>query len=172
MTGKFIVSFMGDATPTDIHKLARITHENGGQWLSSKIHYLDNRVAALIQIEAPTETEKMIQQAFLSHPNISAMITECEHHTKQQESEFQLRINARDRTGIINEITHLLDSQRIRVLGMNCQRIFIANTRGVNSALFIAHISLRLPELISIHDLVNELESLSEETTVIIENID
>ncbi|KUI99391.1 glycine cleavage system protein R [Vibrio sp. MEBiC08052] len=170
MTHLFIVSFIGDAAPADIHHLAAITHENGGQWITSKINYLENRVAALIKISAPEETEMYIKDAFLSQPNLSTMITDCEPHDTEQKKEYNLRIDANDRAGIVNEITHLLDSQRIRVLDMNCQRIFISDSHGVNSSLFTAHISLRLPETLLIDDIISELESLSEDTQVMIDS--
>ncbi|MDW6003858.1 glycine cleavage system protein R [Vibrio mangrovi] len=170
MIHMFIVSFIGDAVPADIHKLAAITHENGGQWITSKINYLENRVAALIKIAAPEETEMYIKDAFLSQSNLSTMITDCESHDAEQKTEYNLRIDANDRAGIVNEITHLLDSQRIRVIDMNCQRIFISDSHGVNSSLFTAHISLRLPETLLIDDVINELESLSEDTQVMIDN--
>jgi glycine cleavage system regulatory protein len=169
MTHMFIVSFIGDAVPADIHKLAAITHENGGQWITSKINYLENRVAALIKVSAPEETEKYIKEAFISQTNLSTIITDCEIDSAERNTEYKLRIDANDRAGIVNEITHLLDSQRIRVLDMNCQRIFISDKDGVNSSLFTAHISLRLPETLLITDVINELESLSEDTKVMID---
>ncbi|CAM3583426.1 hypothetical protein VA7868_04351 [Vibrio aerogenes CECT 7868] len=169
MTQTFIVSFIGNATPADIHRLTTITHENGGRWLTSKINYLEDRVAALIKVEAPEETTQYIKEAFLAQPNLLTHLTDCENQTEIRNTEYSIRIDANDRAGIVNDITHLLDSQRIRVIDMNCQRIFVSDVNGVNSNLFIAHISIRLPQNLYIHDIVNELKSLSEDTKVMLD---
>ncbi|SHO56407.1 glycine cleavage system protein R [Vibrio quintilis] len=169
MTQTFIVSFIGNAVPADIHRLTTITHEHGGRWLTSKINYLEDRVAALIKVEAPEETTPYIKEAFLAQSNLLTHITDCENQPEAKNTEFHLRIDANDRAGIVNDITHLLDSQRIRVLDMNCQRIFVSDSNGVNANLFIAHISVRLPKNLFINDIVNELKSLSEDTKVMLD---
>lgn len=169
MSCVFIVNFIGTAKPTDIHKLAAITNENGGRWLISKINFIDDRVAAVIKIEAPKGNRDYIKQAFLSYPMLTTEIKDSDSNQINKQQFIALRLDANDRHGIVNDITHLLDSQRIRVLDMNCQRIFISDRQGVNSTLFTANLSLKVPETINIKDVIHELESLSEDTKVILE---
>lgn len=171
MTSTFIVSLIGEANPSDIHQLAAITHENFGTWLISKVNFLDNQVAAVIKVQLPSENKAAVVDAFLSHPNLTATITECNQIIdNNDEQTYQLRMDAHDRAGIVNDITHLLDSQRVRVLDLNCQRVFITGNSGVSSTLFTANISVKIPHILSINDIVKELESLSEETKVMIES--
>lgn len=82
----------------------------------------------------------------------------------------QLRVDSNDRAGIVNEITHVLDSQGISILDMDCQRVFIAGGGGVSSSLFTANLAIKLPAEVDIEDVANELESLSEDTRVIVES--
>ena len=63
----------------------------------------------------------------------------------------------------------LLDDQGIDILDMDCQRVFIAGGGGVSSSLFTAQIALRLPREVQIDDIAKELESLSEDTRVIVQ---
>ena len=70
----------------------------------------------------------------------------------------------------MNEITHVLDNQGINILDMDCQRVFIAGGGGVSSSLFTAKIALKLPMEVQISDVANELETLSEDTRVILES--
>ncbi len=170
MVETFIVSFIGEASPNDIHQLAAITHENQGKWLVSKVNFIDNQVAAVIKIEVPAENKPMVIDAFRDQQNLITSFSETSAQTESnQEQHCQLRLDANDRAGIVNDITHLLDSQRIRVVDLNCQRIFIAGHDGVSSALFTSNISLKIPPNLSIYDVVNELEALSEDIKVRVE---
>ena len=80
-----------------------------------------------------------------------------------------MRLDANDRAGIVNEITHVLDGQGISILDMDCQRVFIAGGGGVSSSLFSAKMAIKLPSELGIDDVANELEALSEDTRVIVE---
>ena len=53
---------------------------------------------------------------------------------------------------------------------MDCQRVFIAGGGGISSSLFSAKLAIKLPSEVEVDDVVNELESLSEDTRVIIES--
>jgi glycine cleavage system regulatory protein len=171
MNETFIVSVIGTANPSDIHQLAAITHENLGTWLVSKVNFLDDQVAAVIKIQIPSSHKEVVVNAFLSHPTLTTIISECNQTIDQHDEQtYQLRMDAHDRAGIVNDITHLLDSQRVRVLDLNCQRIFITGNSGVSSTIFTANISVKIPPELSIKDIVKELEALSEDTKVMIEN--
>lgn len=168
----FIVSFIGKAVPADIKRFAAVTHDNGGKWLISKINFIEEQVAALIKIESPQENLQKIKDVFTAQKELTVLF-EFDHgeslQTKHKEN-YHLRFDASDRFGIVNEITHLLDNQRIRVVDMNCQRIFISGEDGINTNLFSANLTLKLPDNMSITDVAHELESLSEDTRVIIES--
>ncbi|MCL9775880.1 glycine cleavage system protein R [Vibrio methylphosphonaticus] len=166
----FIVSFVGQASPTTIKNLAAITHENGGKWLVSKVNFLEDHVAAVIKVELPSENQRIVKQAFEDHSNLTVQITDTERHTHDQETIYHLRLDASDRAGIVNEITQYLDAQDVRILDMDCQRVFLAGGGGISSSLFTANIALKIPQAMKIADIANELEALSEDTRVILES--
>lgn len=169
MNSTFIVNFVGSATPATIKHLAAITHENGGKWLISKVNFIENQVAAVIKIELPTSNAVIVQQAFREQPDLLVQVVDSDVHQHEKETIYQLRIDANDRAGIVNEITHLLDNQGINILDMDCQRVFIAGGGGVSSSLFTANLAIKLPAAIQIEDVADELEALSEDTRVILE---
>ena len=49
-------------------------------------------------------------------------------------------------------------------------RVFIAGGGGVSSSLFTANMAIRLPAEVAIDDIANELESLSEDTRVMLDS--
>lgn len=169
MNSSFIVNFVGKATPATIKQLAAITHENGGKWLISKVNFIENQVAAVIKIELPTENLATVQDAFKGHPDLLVQIVEADSEGHDGNAIFNIRLDSNDRAGIVNEITHVLDGQGIHILDMDCHRVFIAGGGGVSSSLFTANMAVRLPQEIDIKDVTNELESLSEDTRVMVE---
>ncbi|QXC56505.1 transcriptional regulator [Vibrio mimicus] len=169
MNNIFIVNFVGKATPATIKRLAAVTHDNGGKWLISKVNFIEDRVAAVIKIELPQENAAAVKEAFESYPGLLVEIEDADHHIHADDTVYQIRLDANDRAGIVNEITHLLDRQGISILDMDCQRVFIAGGGGISSSLFTANVAMRLPIDTEIDDVVKELESLSTDTRVTLE---
>ena len=94
----------------------------------------------------------------------------ADHSPQVQDTIHHLRLDSNDRAGIVNEVTHVLDGQGITILDMDCHRVFIAGGGGVSSSLFTAKIAVKLPLELPIQDVANELETLSEDTRVMIES--
>lgn len=170
MHSTFIVNFVGKATPATIKQLAAITHENGGKWLISKVNFIEDQVAAVIKVELPSENAEVVKEAFKGHPDLLVQFTDSDQPNHHVDTIYQLRLDSNDRAGIVNEITHVLDGQGINILDMDCQRVFIAGGGGVSSSLFTANMAIRLPKELDIKDVANELESLSEDTRVLVES--
>ncbi len=169
MNTTFIANFVGKATPATIKQLAAVTHENGGKWLISKVNFIEDQVAAVIKIEVPEENALAVQEAFKAHQDLVVQVVDSDSLAHNADTIYQLRLDSNDRAGIVNEITHVLDGQGVNILDMDCQRVFIAGGGGVSSSLFTANMAIRLPQEISIDDIANELESLSEDTRVMVE---
>ena len=170
MSNTFIVNFVGKASPATIKHLSAITHENDGKWLISKVNFIEDQVAAVIKIELPKENEQAVKDAFIANKDLVVQFVESDTAGHDKEEVYNLRLDANDRAGVVNEITQVLDGQGIRILDMDCQRVFIASGGGVSNSLFTANLAIRLPVEVDIEDVAKELESLSEDTRVILTN--
>ncbi|AUI86365.1 transcriptional regulator [Vibrio azureus] len=164
----FIVNFLGKASSTTIKHLAAITHNNDGKWLISKVNFIDDQVAGVIKIELPEENVSVVKEAFFACQDLIVKFVESQSPIEREDMVFKVRLDAGDRAGIVNEVTSILDSQAISILDMDCQRVFIANGVGVSASLFSAAMALKLPSELNIEDIANELESLSEDTRVMV----
>jgi len=169
MNTTFIVNFVGKASPSTIKQLAAITHENGGKWLLSKVNFIEHQVAAVIKIELPEENAAVVKAAFENTEDLLVQFADADDSSHDKESIYHLRLDSNDRAGIVNEITHILDGQGVNILDMDCQRVFIAGGGGVSSSLFSSTMALRIPSEADIKDIADELESLSEDTRVMLE---
>lgn len=170
MNSTFIVNFIGKASPATIKQLAAVTHENGGKWLISKVNFIEEQVAGVIKIELPAINESTVKEAFSANIDLTVQFVDADHSPQVQDTIHHLRLDSNDRAGIVNEVTHVLDGQGITILDMDCHRVFIAGGGGVSSSLFTAKIAVKLPLELPIQDVANELETLSEDTRVMIES--
>ncbi|PWI34793.1 transcriptional regulator [Vibrio albus] len=170
MSNSFIVNFVGKASPATIKHLSAITHENGGKWLISKVNFIEDQVAAVIKVELPKANTQIVKDAFMANEDLVVQFMDTDSTAHDKEEIFNLRLDANDRAGVVNEITQVLDGQGIRILDMDCQRVFIAGGGGggVSSSLFTANLAIQLPVEVSIEDVTKELEALSEDTKVIL----
>ncbi len=170
MNKTFIVNFVGKASASTIKEFAAVTHENGGKWLISKVNFIDDRVAAVIKIDIPKENEAAVKRVISENPDLIAQFVDVDTHSHDKNTLYLLRLDADDRAGIVNDITHILESQNVEIVDIDCQRVFIANGSGVASSLFTSSMALHLPETVEITDIAKELEALSEDTRVIIKS--
>ncbi|WCE28379.1 glycine cleavage system protein R [Vibrio sp. SCSIO 43137] len=170
MNRTFIANFVGKATPATIKNFAAVTHENGGKWLISKVNFIDDQVAAVIKIDLPEKNIDIVKQVISETPDLLVQFVDSDNQLHDKEQIFQIRLDANDRAGIVNDITHVLDDQGINILDMDCQRVFIADGGGVSSSIFTADMAIRLPVAVDIKDVTKELESLSEDTRVVLED--
>ena len=74
-----------------------------------------------------------------------------------------LKLEARDRLGLINSITEQLDSLGIEIKQMTCRRISVIEIGG---NLLSININLILPNELSEAELSNKLEAVSEHIVV------
>ncbi|OBT12092.1 transcriptional regulator [Vibrio sp. UCD-FRSSP16_10] len=171
MPTTFIANFIGTASPATIKSLSATTHENDGKWLSSKVNFIDQQVAGVIKIEAPQANVDAIKKAFTGTDNLVCQFTDCDASLHDKGKMFSVRFNSSDKAGIVNEITQVLDAQGISILDMDCHRVFVAGAgNGVSASLFTAELALKLPASVTIDDVTRELESLSDDTRVVIED--
>ena len=133
------------------------------------MNFIEDQVAAVIKVDVPVDNAQTVQDAFKGHPDLIVQIVDSDAKAHNVDTIYQLRLDSNDRAGIVNEITHVLDGQGVNILDMDCQRVFIAGGGGVSSSLFTANMAIRLPKEISMDDIANELESLSEDTRVMVE---
>ncbi|CAM4303288.1 glycine cleavage system protein R [Vibrio neonatus] len=169
MQTTFIVNFIGTASPSTIKRLSSVTHENNGKWLLSKVNFIEHHVAGVIKIELPQENAQIVKEAFSKTENLTCQFADADASLHDENEIYSLRVNANDRAGIVNEITHILDKQNVTILDMDCQRVFIAGGgSGISASLFTAQLALKLPAALGLKDVTRELESLSEDTKVII----
>ena len=141
-----------------------MTHEEGGKWLVSKINYLDTHISAVIKIEVPTAHKRAVQDYFASQDNLLVTFTDA-LETIIESQHTQLKVDAEDRAGIVNDISNILQKESVELIDMDSHRIGVPAN---GSSVFTATLSLKLPLSTNINDLAAEIEALSNDMVVTI----
>lgn len=163
----FIANISGQTSPKTLQQLAQITHQYGGIWLVSKINYLDDQVAGLIKIQCPIGNLEAIQHAFNTTSSLTTRFAQSQQESHSKDAVYELRFDSQERTGIIQEITHILEKERADILSIDTQRLFLAGENGINANLFTSQFSITIPEDTNIKDVIAELEAITQGTRVI-----
>ncbi|MBD1577593.1 MULTISPECIES: glycine cleavage system protein R [Vibrio] len=173
MMQTFIVNFAGQTSPPIIHQLAKITHENGGKWLVSKINYLDEQVSGLIKIKMPTQHIEAVKDAFTQQKGLTVYFadsTDCsEEKTSddQQNNLYNMRVDAEDRGGIVHDISQTVETEHGQIINIESNRVFLADSLGVSASMFSSHLTVTLPTATNIQDVISELETLGMQANVV-----
>ena len=163
MNTTFIVSLAGKSRPGLLQDLAHFTHEHGGKWLSSKVSHLEGHLAAILKIELPEAQLEAVQNQFKAQANMSVQFDLVNDVLATPASQIRLVIDAKDRLGLIKEITNTLDEQNVTVIEMECARL---NVTGLGTSVFTANLELGLPEGCQSNDVIDNLKSLGDDIVV------
>lgn len=163
MSATFIVSLAGVSKPGLLQELAHYTHEHGGKWLSSKVSHLEGHIAAIIKVEVPKVEVEAVQKQFNAQPGLSVQFDEVNPHAEQTDHSLNLVVDAKDRPGLVKEITNVLDEQDVTVVDMECYRL---NVTGLGASVFTANMKLNLPDGCDKEDVMADIEDLSEDMVV------
>ncbi|WP_086984130.1 glycine cleavage system protein R [Vibrio aphrogenes] len=163
----FIANISGQASPKTIQQLAKVTHENNGSWITSKINYLDDQLAGLIKIACPETKVEIIQSAFNQAEGLTCQFAQSQANKHAEDDIYQLRLDSQERSGIIQEISHILERERANILSIETQRLFLAGRQGINTNLFTSQFRITLPEQTNIKDIIAELEAITQGIQVI-----
>ena len=157
MPEQFLVTLTGPYQPGVMNRLAALTHQYQGKWLSNKMANLEGRFAAIIKIELPSINTADLKKALADLPDIDATFHPKTSRDSAPRHPVELKIDARDQPGLVNEITKVISAQDICIDRMSSHRISVPET---GSTVFTAELSLTLPAHLGVDAVVADLEAL------------
>lgn len=145
-----------------IKVLSEKTHELGGKWLNSKISHIDNYFAGLIKIEiASDNVEQLIEQFKALH--ISVETAKLDLHSRDKSKHFILNVDAKDRFGLVNDISEVLGENDIKIESMECNRLGGADIGGI---VFTSEFKISAGDDFNKEELIKSLQSISTDLVI------
>lgn len=169
MNVAFIISLAGVDRPNLIQKLAKYTDEKQGKWINSRVNYLDGHIAANIKVEAPEENKSAIIDFFTGQEKITCYIEDINLAEQTEAKIVCLSIKATDRSGLVADITNIIDENKAELVHMDNHRFSVA---PLGHNVFTADLSVKIDDNSVVEDLIANLNTISDDIIVTIEECD
>jgi len=145
-----------------IKVLSEKTHALRGKWLNSKISHIDNYFAGLIKIEiASDNVDKLINQFKALHINVETVTSES--FVQDKSKHFILNIDAKDRFGLVNDISEVLGENDIKIESIECHRVGGADIGGI---MFTSEFKILVADDFNKGELIESLQTISSDLVV------
>lgn len=159
-----IVSMIADDRPGIVKQLSDIVLNHQGNWLESSLSSLNGQFAGIVHVSVKPDNQAKLVTALeqLNENDIHVVVHEDRRLTprEEQKTKIDIQIEANDRAGIIEEIASALSSNAINV---DCLETSCESASMAGYDLFHAHIEASLPENISVADVEDILNNLSDD---------
>ena len=151
--------------PGIVDSLASAIRRHNGNWLESSMSRLGGKFAGILLVEIADSEAAALQAELLAlkESSISVQTQTAQAETKPELTEVRLSIVANDRSGIVEEMAHVLAAS-----GVNVEYLETCVESAPMSAdlLFRAEATLGLPQNMSLQDVTELLEDLSDDLFV------
>ncbi len=162
MNVQIMVTVNGSNQADLVKVLSEKTHALGGKWLNSKISHIDDYFAGLIKIEiASAHVEKLIADFKSLAINVEAAVLGS--ITQQKHTHLDLSIDAKDRPGLVNDISQVLSENSIKVENMECHRLGLADISGT---VFTSQFKIAVSDNFNKEQLINSLQDISSDLVI------
>ncbi|WP_415227006.1 glycine cleavage system protein R [Psychromonas sp.] len=158
MNVQIMVTINGSNKVDLVKVLSEKTHALDGKWLNSKISHIDDYFAGLIKIEiSPEHVEELINEFKALGINVEA--AELDLVSQQHTTHLNLNIDAKDRPGLVSEISQVLSENSIKIENMECHRLGAADI----GAVFTSQFKIAVSDNFNKEQLINSLQEIASD---------
>ncbi|HIP95217.1 MAG TPA: ACT domain protein [Leucothrix sp.] len=161
-----VITILGPDRPGLVKALSQTLQQNQASWTESRMSHLAGKFAGLLRVsvlesqinQLTTDLQKMEDHSF------KILIERTDSSTIKTPSKLlNLELLGQDRPGIIHDIT-----QQLALLNVNIEELEseIKEASMSGEILFIAKLTLSLPENMTADEVQNALESMSDQFMV------
>jgi glycine cleavage system regulatory protein len=161
MDTEFVFSFICSERNDLLKHLSNLTFQNDGRWLVSKVNHLDKQVCAIIRISVPNENLGRLQKQL--QESVDGLVQFAKSVPVDSNTQtLKLNIDARDRDGIVKDITDVLHSSSAQIVNIDSKRLGVMD---MGESVFTADLELKIP-LGTEQTIVQDLNDLDEHMVI------
>jgi len=162
MSVQIMVTVSGSNQTDLVKNLSEITHTLGGKWLNSKINHIDDYFSGLIKIEIGSESvDRLIANFQKLGISVNAVVLDSTRYKTL--THLDLNIDAKDRPGLVHDISQILGENDAQVENMECHRLGLADISGT---VFTSHFKIAVTDTFNREELINSLQEISEDLVI------
>lgn len=163
-----VFTIIGNDRPGLIEKISTIVNTHSANWLGSSMAQLGGKFAGMIEVAGEAEQLSQLSASLMKLDNIGLTVviektvTSTEHHQETQ----MISLFGLDRPGIIREISTALATRNFNILDLKTD---ITRAAMTGDPMFNGLVVIQYPEISSIDDLHEALDTLSTQLDIDIE---
>ena len=162
MNVQIMVTVNGSNQADLVKILSEKTHALGGKWLNSKISHIDDYFAGLIKIEIGSDHVERVVADFKSLAiHVEAVVLGSA--IQQTLAHLDLNIDAKDRPGLVHDISQVLSDHSIKVENMECHRLGLADISGT---VFTSQFKIAVADNFNKEELLDSLQDISKDLVI------
>jgi len=159
MNTQILITISGAYQAHFVNLLSEKTHHLGGKWLTSKINHIDGYMAGLIKVELDVDNVDTLLHEFKALP-INVEWVELTPLTNEKTKHLDLSIDAKDRAGLVRDISQVLSENNINVESMECNRVGVPS---IGDVIFTSHFKVAVSDSFDKEALIDHLQSFSDD---------
>lgn len=160
-----LVNIGGKSHPDLLKGLTEQSVQLGASWVNSKVNYLAGYISALIKIEVDSDKLEDLKEIFTQDDDITAFFYDSPDELADVKTKLKLKIDAADRSGLVNELMHFFHGIGVKVLNLNSHRLCAF---GLGQTMFTADVILSCPPDLQLIDINQGLKELSNDMKITI----
>ncbi|MFD2179503.1 glycine cleavage system protein R [Veronia pacifica] len=165
---QLVITLIGPDRAGLVDQISNIIYDHQASWQASSLSNLAGMFAGIILIQVSDNLVTPLRDALSEINGLDVVINEGEKSPESQVMQHhQLSVTGNDRPGIVKEVSQALASFGININKMETHAQSAANA---GTMIFNAQFHLDIPESLSLNDLREKLESLSDDLMVEFDN--
>lgn len=169
MMKPLVFTLVGQDKPGLVKSLASEIHRLGGNWLSSNFSHMAGHFAGFVEIDLPAEQHDTLIATFKAHPDLRIELVSADTRDDAYPLHAQIEITGNDRSGIVEEVTSVLNGFNINITKFESSCESAPNWGG---QLFKAVAWVSVPDDFDLDSLHDELETLANDLVVDISRVE
>lgn len=162
MNVQILLTITGPYQSDLVKVLSEKTHALEGKWLVSKINHVEDHMAGLIKVELDPSNVEALLDEFKGLP-INVDWVELKRLPKAKPNHLTLFIDAKDRPGLVSDISQVLSENSVKVENMECNRIGLPDIGGT---VFTSNFKIAVSDAFDKSLLIDSLQEISSDLVI------
>ncbi|XZG70397.1 glycine cleavage system protein R [Chitinibacteraceae bacterium HSL-7] len=168
MNTQLVLTLIGADRPGLVEQLANALAAHKANWLESSLSRLAGQFAGIVLVDVDAAQRGALEGALKALPGLTVTVAEGGNETDYPQT-YTLTVEAHDRVGIVHEVSAVLARHQLNVDEMMTE-VDAAPMSG--ETMFYADIVVRAPAGFDSAALVSDLEALSDDLFVELEEVE
>lgn len=160
---QLVITLIGTDRPGLVETLSDTVFQHQGSWQASSLSKLAGKFAGIVQIDINEDNADALKEALNRIPDLNVLIANATPQTEMDTTTHTLSVTGNDRPGIVQEVTREIAKFGININNLETNTQSAANFGGV---IFNAEFDLDIANTLSLDDLGDALEQLSDDLIV------